>query len=191
MFPCTAVLITMTNGLRVVQFYNDQHWLKSITFCTQLLSCVWLNLIVTWAYSRTETGWQRPKIFGFELGFFLVFLQGVNWRVIKFVQSWKDWFTENKSLGEVSCNCLDVMENGFCQTHQPTKSWKFWIILLVEFQISDATIRALTCNVYPITVGYKFYSWKLKSLVLDLVISFDRLVLGHPVLYNWQSPHLK
>ena len=79
----------------------------------------------------------------------------------------------------------------FCQTHQPTKSWKFWIILLVEFQISDATIRALTCNVYPITVSYKFYSWKLKSLVLDLVISFDRLVLGHPVLYNWQSPHLK
>ena len=116
----------------------------------------------------------------------------LNRRVIKFVQSWKICDSlENKSLGEVSCNCLDAMENGFCQTHQPTKSWKFWIILLVEFQISDATIRALTCNVYPITVSYKFYSWKLKSLVLDLVISFDRLVLGHPVLYNWQSPHLK
>ena len=116
----------------------------------------------------------------------------LNRRVIKFVQSWKICDSlENKSLGEVSCNCLDAMENGCCQTHQPTKSWKFWIILLVEFQISDATIRALTCNVYPITVSYKFYSWKLKSLVLDLVISFDRLVLGHPVLYNWQSPHLK
>ena len=30
--------------------------------------------------------WLLPEL-GFELGFFLVFLQGVNWRVIKFVQS--------------------------------------------------------------------------------------------------------